>query len=297
MLNRLEMLRIFCAAAEAHSFKEAANRLGISPQAVTRAIKELEHLQGELLFHRNTRQVQVTQVGESLALQARERLRAVDELFPNAASSKGNDLQGRVRITAPVGFGHKCLMPALLELMNAHPQLDIDLTLSDERVDVVDEKIDIGLRIGFIRDSRFIARQLAKVCLHIVGSSELVARVGAPQRIEDLHDFPVTGLIDRNTGKFWPWIFAQGKQWTPAHPRLSSADTQVELIAIKNGLGFGQVPDFLIDDLVAQKKLVTVLDEFLPAPWDLYIYRPQRGPVPARIRLVFDHLVARLSDQ
>ncbi|HEX7764881.1 MAG TPA: LysR family transcriptional regulator [Cellvibrio sp.] len=295
MLNRLEMLRIFCAAAEAQSFKEAANRLGISPQAVTRAVKELEQLQGELLFHRNTRQVQVTQVGEALALKAKERLGAIDDLFQTSASPSGNELQGRVRITAPIGFGHKCLMPALLELTAKHPQLDIDLTLSDERVDVVDEKIDIGVRIGFIRDSRFIARQLSKIYMRVVGTPDLVAKTGAPTRIEDLNHLPVTGLIDRNTGKLWPWVFAEGKQWTPNLTRFSSADTEAELIAVKNGLGFAQIPDLLIDESLAQKKLITVLAKFEPTPWDLYIYRPQRGPVPARIRLVFDHLVARLS--
>ena len=171
MLNRLEMLRIFCTAAESRSFKEAANRLGISPQAVTRAVKELEQLQGELLFHRNTRHIQVTLVGEKFAVIAKERLRAVDELFQTSAPDSDNELQGRVRIAAPVGFGHKCLMPALMELSRVHPQLDIDLTLSDERVDVVDEKIDIGIRIGFMRDSRFIARQLAKINMYVVALS------------------------------------------------------------------------------------------------------------------------------
>lgn len=296
MLNRLEMLRIFCAAAEATSFKEAAHRLGISPQTVTRAVKELEQLQGELLFHRNTRQVQVTQVGEELAAKAKERLLAVDDLFQTSAKPGSNELQGRVRITAPIGFGHKRLMPILMKLTAAHPQLDIDLTLSDERVDVVDEKIDIGVRIGFIRDSRFIARQLAKVYLHVVGTPDLIARVGAPASIDSLNQLPVTGLIDRNTGRFWPWVFAADKQWTPTQPRLSSADTEAELIAITSGMGFGQIPDFLANEFLAEDKLKIVLKEFAPEPWDLYIYRPQRGPVPARIRLVFDALVEALSE-
>ncbi|MEN0037582.1 MAG: LysR family transcriptional regulator [Cellvibrio sp.] len=296
MLNRLEMLRIFCAAAEATSFKEAAHRLGISPQAVTRAVKELEQLQGELLFHRNTRQVQVTQVGEELAAKAKERLLAVDDLFQTSAKPGSNELHGRVRITAPIGFGHKRLMPILMKLTAAHPQLDIDLTLSDERVDVVDEKIDIGVRIGFIRDSRFIARQLAKVYLHVVGTPDLIARVGAPVSIDSLNQMPVTGLIDRNTGRFWPWIFAADKQWTPTQPRLSSADTEAELIAVTSGLGFGQIPDFLASEFLAENKLKIVLEKFSPEPWDLYIYRPQRGPVPARIRLVFDTLVEALSE-
>ncbi len=234
MLNRLEMLRIFCTAAESRSFKEAASRLGISPQAVTRAVKELERLQGELLFHRNTRHIQVTLVGEKLAVIAKERLRAVDELFQTSAPNSGNELQA-----APVGFGHKCLMPALMELSTVHPQLDIDLTLSDERVDVVDEKIDIGIRIGFMRDSRFIARQLAKINMYVVASPDLINRVGRPASFEDLNHLPVTGLVDRNTGKLWPWIFSMGRQWMPSITRFRSADAEAELMAIQNGLGLG----------------------------------------------------------
>jgi len=295
MLNRLEMLRIFCTAAESRSFKEAANRLGISPQAVTRAVKELERLQGELLFHRNTRHIQVTLVGEKFAVIAKERLRAVDELFQTSTPDSGNELQGRVRIAAPVGFGHKCLMPALMELSTVHPQLDIDLTLSDERVDVVDEKIDIGIRIGFMRDSRFIARQLAKINLYVVASPDLIDRVGRPASIEDLNHLPVTGLIDRNTGKLWPWVFSKDRQWMPSITRFRSADAEAELMGVQNGLGFAQIPDFMAQDLLRQEKLVRVLEEVEPVPWDLYIYRPQRGPVPQRVRLFFDHLVSRLS--
>ena len=98
---------------------------------------------------------------------------------------------------------------SILELSTVHPQLDIDLTLSDERVDVVDEKIDIGIRIGFMRDSRFIVRQLAKINLYVVASPDLINRVGTPASIEDLNHLPVTGLVDRNTESFghgfFPW--------------------------------------------------------------------------------------------
>ena len=85
------------------------------------------------------------------------------------------------------------------------------------------------------------------------------------------------------------------RQWTPSITRFRSADAEAELMAIQNGLGFAQTPDFLVQDLLRQEKLVRVLEEVEPVPWDLYIYRPQRGPVPQRIRLVFDHLVPRLS--
>lgn len=297
MLNRLEMLRIFCAAVDAGNFKEAAHRLGISPQAVTRAVQVLENLQGELLFHRNTRRTQVTQAGEELAIKARQSLRQIDELFEAGSPVSNNELVGRVRITAPIFLGRRQIMPVLTELARKHPGLELDLTLNDAIADVVDDKIDIGLRIGFVRDNRFIVRQLAKVHFHVVATPELIARVGVPQTPADLQTLPVTASQDRNNGKFWPWFFSEEKQWTPIRPRFSTDDSESEVDAVMAGLAFGQLHNLLINEELEQGLLTPVLEEFSPEPWDLYIYRPQRGPVPARIRLVFDTLVEHFSEQ
>jgi len=297
VLNRLEMLRIFCAAVDAGNFKDAAHRLGISPQAVTRAVQVLENLQGELLFHRNTRRTQVTQAGEALVIKARHSLQQIDELFEAGSPVSNNELVGRVRITAPVFLGRRQLMPVLTALARKHPGLELDLTLNDAISNVVDERIDIGVRIGFIPDNRFIVRQLGKVFLHVVGTPELIARVGIPQVPDDLQSLPVTAIQDRNNGKFWAWFFNAEKQWTPARPSFSTDDPESELDAVMAGLGFGQLPSLLINEHLKQGLLTPVLAEFTPEPWDLYIYRPQRGPVPARIRLVFDTLAQHFSQQ
>ena len=159
MLNRLEMLRIFCAAAEARNFKEAAQRLGVSPQAVTRAVQELEAHVGELLFHRNTRQSHITEFGEALAAQARAGIEGVDEIFrAGRASRQQQEISGLVRITAPEAVGEWYLVPFLAQLNSRHPGLRFDLRLSNQTTNAIDEQIDIGIRIGFMRDSRYVAR-------------------------------------------------------------------------------------------------------------------------------------------
>ena len=135
MLNRLEMLRIFCAAADAGSFKDAAIHLGISPQAVTRAIQELERLQGEMLFHRNTRQVRITSFGEQLAERARTSLQQLDGLFAPDPASPPDDMSGVVRLAAPSALGRSRLLPIVERLANAHPGLRFDLRLTDQRAD------------------------------------------------------------------------------------------------------------------------------------------------------------------
>jgi len=295
MLNRLEMLRIFVAAAESSSFKDAAARLAISPQAVTRAVQDLERLHGEVLFHRNTRAIQVTSYGETLALRAKASVKELDALFQQAPAKEAHELEGVVRLTAPVMLGRSWLMPVVEQLGQAHPLLRFDMHLSDAHADMVDERIDIGVRYGPLHDSRFVARKVASPEFRVVATQELIARHGRPQSIEQLHQLPTTALRDSSLGKAWPWYFADGIQISPASPRFVSNDSDAELRAILAGMGFGQIPAYLADPHIASGRLTPVLEEFKPEPWDVYVYRPQRGPVPARIRTVFDTFVAAIA--
>ena len=295
MLNRLEMLRIFCTAAEARNFKEAATRLGVSPQAVTRAVKELEGHVGELLFHRNTRHTRITEFGEQLALRARIGLRTVDGLFLKSGQEQDSGLSGLVRITAPRALEQDYLIPALARICGQHPGLQLDLRLSDQFADVVDEQIDIDIRVGFMRDSRFVARAVAQVPFYIVGSPALIARVGEPHTLQALAERPTTVAIDPNTGRPWAWFLSRGQQWLARTPAFATDDTRAEADAVVAGIGFGQLAAFLANPHLRAGRLVEVLPELRPEPWSLSVYRPQRGPVAARIRLVFDGLVEHLS--
>jgi DNA-binding transcriptional LysR family regulator len=296
VLNQLELLRIFLTAAECASFREAALRLGASPQTVTRAIKELEEHFGELLFHRSTRQVRITGFGEQLAARSRPLLAEMETLFSTPALAPASQLTGRVRITGPRILGRGCLVPALAQLAAQQPGLALDVRLSDVFADVVDEQIDVGVRIGFLRDSRLVARKAGEVAFSLVATPALVARLGAPQRVEDLAARPVTALLDPNTGRVWTWYFAGGRQFTPDAHTFVTDDPDAELGAILAGLAFGQVPDYLAAPLLREGRLVALLPELAPPPWDVYVYRPQRGPVPARVRLVFDHIVAAVAE-
>jgi DNA-binding transcriptional LysR family regulator len=295
MLNRLEMLRIFAAAAETHSFKDAAARLGISPQAVTRAVQDLEQLHGELLFHRNTRGIRITSYGDALAARARASVQQMDALFQAGAAPDPLEMAGVVRLTAPVMLGRLVLMPVIRTLAVSHPRLRFELHLSDTHADMVDERIDIGVRFGSVRDSRFVARRVASPAFHVVGAPALIARVGEPASVEQLHRLPTTELLDITAGRPWPWYFAGGVQIVPASPRFSSNDSDAECEAILAGIGFGQIPGYLADAHIAAGRLVPVMRDLAPEPWEVYVYRPQRGPVPARIRLVFDACVAAMG--
>jgi DNA-binding transcriptional LysR family regulator len=296
VLNQTDLLRIFCAAAESSSFREAAARLGISPQGVTRAIQQLERHFGEVLFHRSTRQVRVTEFGAQLAARARDSLLQLDALFQRVTDSADPELPTRVRITAPRSLARMHLLPVLAELALAHPAIIIDLRLADAIADVVDEQIDIGVRLGFMRDNRFVARAVAKMSFVIVGAPALVARAGVPASLEALAAMPTTGFVDGTSGRVWPWYLADDKQFVPASPAFMTDDPEAERDAVLAGVGYGQLPYYLVSDHLASGRLVTVLDELAPPAWDVFVYRPQRGPVPPRIRRVFDTIVAAFTD-
>lgn len=296
MLNRLEMMRIFCAAAEATSFKEAASRLGISPQSVTRAVKELEHKVGEPLFYRNTRQIHITDFGEQLAQRARESISGIDELFRHSDKESEAEIAGVVRITAPTTVGRRFLPPILSKIAVAYPHISFDLRLSDMISDVVEQQIDIGIRVGFLRDSSFVARATSKISFFAVGTPELIQRVGHPKDIQQLLDMPTVALIDMSSGKRWPWYFSDGQQFRPRVVPFVTDDAETELNLVLSGCGFGQIGDSLALPHIRAGRLVRVLEEHTPPPWDLYVYRPQRGPVPARIRVVYDRILEAFSD-
>jgi DNA-binding transcriptional LysR family regulator len=297
MLNKLEMLRIFCTAAETDSFKEAAIRLGISPQAVGRAVKDLEEALGEVLFFRNTRHTQISEQGIALAQKARANITEFDEIFSKKNVPDNKKIQGLVRIAAPTVFSKYHLGPLLTKLLALHPELQVQVVFSDEISDVVGEKIDLGIRVGFMRDSQLIAKIVSHIRFFIVATPELINRVGAPYHLDDLSALPVTAAIDPKTGRPWPWFLAGGEQWHPKQSVLTGSDASFEFEAVMNGCGFGQIASFLAIPHLITGRLIKVLPELTSEPWNVYVYRSQKTPVPARIRVVFDCLAQGLADR
>lgn len=296
MLNKVELLRIFCSAAESDSFKAAAVRLGISPQAVTRAIQQLEHSTGEVLFHRSTRHIKLTRFAEGFAVQAKSSLQQLDALFEQHQAVSNHDIAGLVRVAAPRVI-RSLLMPVLHTLLQQHPGLQLDLRLSDQIADVVDEQIDVGVRIGLIRDNSFIARRVSSVGLFLTASPGLLATHSDPQNLEQLAELPTTALMDKATGRAWHWYFKEGQLWTPKNVSFIADDSETEADATLAGIGVSQLASCMAIPHLRTGALIRLLPELEPSPWPLSVYRPQRGPVPERIRLVFDALVTALSDK
>ena len=291
MADDIEKLRIFCTAAQSASFKQAAVKLKISPQAVTRAISDLEAKFNEILFVRSTRNIQITQYGEILYQKAQPAMVELTNLF--AGGLKENI---SVRVTVPSVICSHFIMPLLPQINALDSSLKFSFKLSDSHSDVIDERIDIGIRIGpGITDDRFIARSIGTFSFAIVATPQLLAKEGIPVSISDLNNKPLVALANAKTEKLWTWAFANNTKFIPLTPVLICDDSQCELDAVLNHAGFGRIPKCLAQPYLDSGELVSVLNEHTAeAPWDVFIYRPQKGPVPHRIRLVFDFLVKAL---
>ncbi len=291
MNKEIELLRIFRVAAESSSFRAAAVRLGASPQGVTRAIQQLEQHYGEVLFHRSTRQVRITAFCEGLLDQVRPALERFEDLWRTSGADQQATLTGTVRIAAPYTLGTRAVLPALERVAASHPGITLDVRLSDRISNTVDEGIDVGIRVGFMRDSRFVARKAADMRLPIVAAPRLLKKVGVPENIDALSSLPVTVALDSNTGRPWPWHFKAGRQWTPTAPALVADNADIEMGAALAGIAFAQLADYMAAPYIANGKLVRVLENEEPPAWGLYVYRPQRGPIPGRVRAVFDEML------
>jgi DNA-binding transcriptional LysR family regulator len=295
-MNRLEALRVFCVAAESSNFRDAAVRLGVSPQVITRVIRKLEEEIGEPLFHRSTRGVRLSQFGEQLAHRSAEAIAGIDNIFAVDAAGQRDEPSGLVRVAAPSALGRRFIARGLAPVLAAHPGLVVDLRLSDMLTDVVDAQIDVGVRIGAMRDSRFVARAVSAASLYFVGAPVLFQRVERPASKDALLKLPLTSLIDRNTGRPWPWMFRDGEDVVPANPVFVTDDPETECEAVLAGVGIGQLAGHLALPLLRSGHLMSVLDDLGPPPSTLYVYRPHGSAVPARLRLVFDALCQMLAD-
>ncbi|WP_316675264.1 LysR family transcriptional regulator [uncultured Tolumonas sp.] len=292
MLSKSELLHVFVIAAESKTFRDAASKLNMSPQSVSRVIKSLEDTYGELLFHRNTRTIRITKFGEQLLAGARHALDVVNDIFLLGKQKQLQDeLCGTVTITTPSLIGKDYLYPLLRDFKKKHPDIQIDVRSSNSFSHLVDEQIDIGIRVGRIKNNGFIVRKVNEVRFFIVATPDVIEQIGEPKNIYDLRKLPAIESIDCNSGRGWAWMFAEDIDFHPDNVAFRTDDPEIELLAVRDGMGFGQLSDWIVKEDIRQKKLVRILKEAEPNPWDVYVYRPQRGPVPARVRLLYDCIV------
>ncbi|MEQ8311820.1 MAG: LysR family transcriptional regulator [Sphingopyxis sp.] len=278
-MDRLLTMEMFVAVASEGGFAAAARKLGSSPPAVTRGIAALEARLGTLLFHRSTRAVALTDAGAAFLEQAQRILAdlagAEREIRGAAAEPRG-----QLYVTAPVMFGRLHVLPVVAGLMTEHRDLAVRMMLIDRNVRIVEEGIDVAVRIGALADSGLKAVRIGEVRQMLVASPAYLARRGAPRSIGDLAGHELIGTTGpRTVGE---WQLASGRWRLDPRPRLVLNTVDSALAAAEAGLGIANLLSYQIADALAAGRVIALLaDEQPPALPVHLLFEPSRAGLPA----------------
>ena len=290
-MNGLQQFFAFAQTARRGSFAGAARDLGSSPSALAKSVGRLEAALGVKLFHRTTRQVNLTPDGERLYRRCERVLAEVEDLQAEAAGVRAAP-SGTLRVDMPIVYGRRVVMPLLAGLMREHPQLRLDVRLQDAYADLVRDGLDLAVRIGPLRDSSLVGRRIDWQQLILVASPEYLRARGTPRRPDDLsrHDTVVFRLP--SSGRTRPWQLLDGRRGVALEPehRTQVNDGDGMVAAAVLGLGVMQIPDYMVTDELARGELVEVLAGHRPAPMPISVVVPSVRLMPPRVRLVLDAL-------
>ncbi|MBS0536811.1 MAG: LysR family transcriptional regulator [Proteobacteria bacterium] len=293
-MDKLASLRAFVNVVELKSFAEAGRKLRLSRSAVSKYVGELERDLGVQLLNRTTRQASPTETGQAYyerALSVLADLDAADQAATQAQSTP----RGLLRVNAPMSFGTIKLGPVLADFMDVYPDLQIQLVLSDEQVDPVQDGLDVTLRIAELEPSSLIARKLIDIDRVVCASPGYFKKHGTPKQPADLrqHECLTYGFL--STGNQWKLTGRDGEDhWIAPKWSLCANNAEVLRDAAVKGRGIAVLPVFLAETELKSGALVTVLDDYKPPQLTLYAVYPPTRHLSLKVRLFIDFLVDRM---
>jgi DNA-binding transcriptional LysR family regulator len=296
-MSLFDDMTVFVRAVDVGSFSGAAQQLEIAKSIVSRRILSLESRLGTSLFRRSTRRLSLTETGIAYYERARRILADVAEA-EDVASQLHGELKGRLRVAAPVSFGHRHLSPLVMEFLRTHPQVDIEIDLNDRRVDLISEGFDIAVRIGSLPDSSIISRTIAP-CRHVVcASTAYLADHGRPQTPAELASEGQVCLSYNNRPRAEQWRFRVDGEWTdvPVKARhIHSNNGDILCEAAVAGLGITVLPTFIVNEAIATGALEVLLEEYeVASPSILAVWPPSRQ-LSRKVRAFVNLLAARFA--
>ncbi len=295
MLEDLRGYVVFSHVVEAQSFSKAAQRLGITKSAVSKHIQQLESRLGVQLLVRTTRKLSTTDVGERVyaaSLSLREGADAAQE----AALTHTGVISGTLRLTASSVFGRKHVVPVVTAFMERHPELNVELVLTDTFLDLVEARIDVAIRVGRIVDPSLVVRKLVRVPFAMCASPRYLARHGVPKTPRDLEKLEWIRHMPRQQ----PGVLALHKGGRTVtielRGRLSCNDGAAGVQAAVDGFGLVVAPAFELREEVEAGKLVPLLTSWRAEDLPVHAVFPPRRHVSAKVRAFTDFLAARFRE-
>jgi DNA-binding transcriptional LysR family regulator len=293
-LPDFEAWAIFAAVNEHRSFSAAARALGLSKATISKAVTRLENHLGATLFHRTSRTLSLTETGRALAPRAQ---RILDEAIcaEEEASDAASSPTGLVKLAAPMTFGLQRVAPAVADFIALNPGIIIDLQLDDRTTDLVEQGIDVALRIARLPDSSLRARRLAPITMHVVASPAYLARYGRPSHPAELGEHRC--LCYTNVARdVWRFIGPGGAEASvKADGPLKANSGDAMLPALRAGLGITVLPDFIVGSDLAEGALEAILTDWTSPPVALHLVTPPNPLRPARVEALITFLVERFS--
>lgn len=294
-MDRLASMEAFVRVAESRSFSEAARRLRSSKSLVSRQVAALEAELGVRLFHRTTRSLSLTEEGRGYHAQIARILAEIEEANLSVSQAQAAP-RGRLRVSAPMSFGILHLAPAIRDFLARYPEVELDLSLNDRYVDVVDEGFDVAIRIGRLADSSLVARRLASNRMILCASPGYVTQHGAPKDPDELKRHQ---CLCYSTNSLTPeWVFARtdGTPWpVQIDGPLHANNGDVLRCAALQGLGVVYLPSFIVGQDVQAATLVSLLPEFIPTDTAIHAVYPHTRHLSPKVRAFIDFLAARFG--
>ena len=291
-MDTLDGMKTVVAVVEAGSFTAACDRLGISKALVSKYVGEVENSLGVRLFNRSTRRVVLTEAGQRYYEQVVPLLEEVDALVDNVSGVQ-SDPKGLLRVSVPQTFGEMVLSPLIPRFLETYPDLSINLQLTDRMIDMLEEGIDVVIRIGGVDDSNLVARHIKTLPLILCASPEYLKHSGEPQNAQQISDHHC--VIDSNfrIGKQWPIVSPDGQTDSiEVTSRVAvNSPRAVKAITMANG-GIGMIPRFIVEEELKQGLLQEVLPDYSTLEFGLFAIYPHRRYLPKKVRCFIDFIIA-----
>lgn len=287
-------MRMYVAVVDGGSFAAAADKLDISRAMVSKQIQKLEEHLGTRLMNRTTRRLSLTETGREFYERSTQIMGDVEEA-EQIAGRMTRVPQGVLRVTIPLSYGQHRLATVIADYTQAYPQVQLDISLSDRKVDLIDEGFDLAIRIGALPQSDLIARKLGGVRSIVCASPAYLAKHGAPETPADLAPHACLGYTLTGTGAEWRMEGPDGPVAVSISGPIRADNGDIIRLAALGGAGIVFQPHFIVGDDIEAGRLVRLLPEWQSAELGVYAVYPSRKHLSAKVRTFVDFLVAALE--